>query len=425
MALNFGDPTSAIWRFSRHVGTLGGGRVVAALLSALWMIVAARSLTTAEFGDLAVLLAVGAIVIIIGDLGYPFLLADAVSRSGHLSASTLAYVIGRRVGVGLLAAVVGVVAYLVVSDADQPLVAILFAVSLISTVVYSSLTAGLRGLGSFSVEAANDVGSRVLVLVVGWLVLAGGGGVVGAVAVYAAVDVLSLVVIALAIRPRLSDSDTVDTSALGFRRAWPLSTGRLLAAFYNRGDTWLMAALRGPVDAALYAAPYRILDGLVLLPRSVGAVAVTHSGERRRAGQSFWPPWTVAAVAAATMAVVVLPLVVFAEPIVTTLFGEDYESAAPVFMVLAASAVPGSVVAVLSPLAGLSKGHAFAALMTGLAATSIVANLVVIPVAGPVGAAWVNLVLQVVLAAVMLWVFGRQRADESTSLIASPPRSGS
>jgi O-antigen/teichoic acid export membrane protein len=423
MSTESGEPALPLRRFARHVSTLGGGRVAAAFVSAAWMVVAARLLTTSEFGDLAVLLAVGAVVIVIGDLGYPFLLADAVSRSGQLSAATLAGVGRRRVVVGLVAAVVGSGLYLAVGSDRSPVIPLLFGVSLIATVVHSSVAAGLRGLGSFGPEAFSDVASRIGVLFVGWLVLASGGGVAGAVAVYAAADVLSLVGLTVVARRHLSPSDGIDLSLLSIRRTWPLSTGRLLAALYNRGDTWLLAALRSPADAGLYAAPYRVLDGLVLIPRAAGAVAVTHAGESLRLGRGFWAPRRIALVAAAAMTVVVTPLILAAEPIVLAVFGEDFREAGPVFAVLAASAVPGSIVAVLAPLGGVRRGRPFAGIMGVVVVVNLTANLIVIPIAGPIGAAWVTLGVQLALAAIMLVLFGGAAVMGAPTRAASePPR---
>jgi O-antigen/teichoic acid export membrane protein len=395
--------------------------VVAGLVSAGWMIVAARLLTTSEFGDLAVLLAVGAIAIVLGDLGYPFLLADAVSRSGHLSRATLVDVARRRAVVGLLAGVTAAAAYLLVGDDRTLLIPLLFGVSMAATVVHSSVAAGLRGLGSFGIEAVNDMASRIGVLIVGWVVLRAGGGLVGAVAVYAVADVVSLAALVLLVKPRLSREDGIDRSALGWRRTWALSSGRLLAALYNRGDTWLIAALRSPTDAGLYAAPYRVLDGLVLVPRAAGAVALTHAGESHRRGTTFWQPWKIAVVAAAAMLVVVTPLVAFAETIVVALLGTDYEEAAPVLAVLCLSAVPASIVAVLAPLGGVRRGRTFAGIMLVILAASLAANLLVIPWAGPLGAAWVNLGSQVALAVIMLGLLGRGSAVVPLTPTASVP----
>jgi O-antigen/teichoic acid export membrane protein len=408
-------------RFARSVSTHGGGKVIASLISALWMVVAVRELSTAAFGDLAVLVAVGAFMIIVGDLGYPFLLADAVSRAGAMSRQTLRFVAERRVLVGLVGAAVGAVAYLIAASDKNPLVPLVFGVSIIATIVHSSMAAGLRGLGSFGVEAANDIASRVGVFVLGWIVLNAGGGVLGAAAVYALADLVSLAVVWVALRPRLATRDDIELGLLTLRRTWPLSTGRVLGALYNRGDTWLLSTLRSSTDAAVYAAPYRILEGLVLLPRSAGAVAVTHEGETARAGRRSWAPWRLALTVAGGMTVVVVPLMVFSTTIVTTLFGSDYESSGPVFAVLAASAVPGSVVAILSPLGGLNRRHAFAGVMFGAVAASLAANLVVIPLAGPIGAAWVNLTLQGALAASMLGMFGSVSPNRVVKPGVDPP----
>ena len=392
------DTSGSAGRMVRSTAVLGGGRLVAAAISALWLVVAARRLSVGAFGDLAVLLAIGSVVAVMSDLGYPFLLSHEVSRSGRIGPATLRFVMRQRLRIGVLAAAAGAGAYLLVASDRQPLVVVLLAVSLVSTVVYSSISAALRGLHIFSFEASNEVLSRGAVLIVGWALLAAGGGLVAAVGVYAAADFGSMVVLtAIARRHVTPGDDGIDVERLRFRHNRHLTAGRSLAVLYARADTWMMALLRGASDAALYGVPYRLLDGLLLVPRSIGAVAVPHLArkESRRSVK------TIIVVSAGLAAVFSLPIAIFAGPLITTLFGHRYASSASTLSLLAASAIPGAAVMAALPVVGLRRPRPVARLLAAVLVVNVGLNLVAIPRYGPAGAAAVNLTTQLVLATLL------------------------
>jgi O-antigen/teichoic acid export membrane protein len=409
------DPRVAHGRFTGAVATLGGGRIAGALLSAAWLVVAARHLSVNAFGDLSVLLSIGAILTVVSDLGYPFLLSHAVAAAGMVSRRTLAHVVRRRLIAGLATASITAVLYLAVAGSNELAVPILFAVSMLATVVYSSITGALRGLGVYRAEALNETLSRGFVLAAGTLWLSAGGGLTAAVAVYAIADVVSLVTLVALTRRRVVDGeDGIDLDEFSFRRTAHLTTGRVLATIYYRADSWLMALMRGSAAAGLYAAPYRLLDGLLLLPRAVGAVVVSR-GSRDR-GSVSTPRFVGTTVLAAS--IVALPIIVFATPIVTFLFGNRYASAGPVLAVLAASSVPGAVAMAALPLVGIRFGRHLAHMMAIALAANIGLNLVVIPRFGPIGAASTTLACQLVLVVALVPAFVRARPSEPESTIA-------
>lgn len=406
-------------RLVRGTATLGGGRLAAAGLSAVWLVIAARTLPVAAFGDLAALLSVGGIFVVISDLGYPYLLSRAVATSGRVNRATVGVIIRRRLLVGLGTAGLTAVAYLVVATDHRLVVPVLYGVSVLATITYSSISAALRGLHVYRPEALNEVVSRAAVLVVGAALLAAGGGLVAAVGVYALTDVGSLVVMAVVLRRHTVDGpDGIDHDALRLRHHGHLTVGRTLAAAYFRSDIWLVSLFRGPIDAAHYGAPYRLLDGILLIPRAAGAIVAAHvpsdgpHPDRRR----------IAAGAAALTAAVAVPVALFATPIVTGLFGTRYEASGPVLMVLALSAIPGAVVMVLLPWAGLHAGRSTLRVVALALALNLGLNLAIIPIFGPIGAASTTLACQLALAWALLRVSragaaaARPRSEVATTI---------
>jgi O-antigen/teichoic acid export membrane protein len=396
--------------FARHAASLGGGRIVASLLSAVWLVIAARSLPVSEFGDLSILLAVGAILVTVGDLGLPFLLADSVARHGSVSWATVGSVIRRRLVAVAVGAAVTAAAYLAVASDGRLAVPLTFAVSMLATAAYSTVTAAMRGLGRFGIEAVNEVASRLAVLVAGWVWLAHGGGLLAAVVTYALADVVSLAAVAAVANRHLAPQDGIDPCELTTRRTVPVAGGRFLATLYYRVDLWLVGLLQGSTAAAGYGAPYRLLDGVLLLPRAMGAVAVTHAGERHRRGLSTQSPRKVALAAAAVVSLVAVPVMLFAGPVIRLTFGPRYGSSAPILAVLMAAAIPGAVANVLIPLVSVRQGRRFAVTVATAFAGNVLLNLALIPRYGALAAAWTTLACQLALAATLY------------RLLATPPR---
>ncbi|MDQ4133711.1 MAG: oligosaccharide flippase family protein [Actinomycetota bacterium] len=391
---------------------------MAALLSALWLVVAARQLPVVQFGDLAVLLSVGAVVVVIADLGLPFLLADAAARAGQVSRRTLRTVVVRRLVAGGVAALATMAFYLMVASDTRPSVPAVFALSILATTVHSSLMAGLRGLSRFGTEAVNDVVSRAGVLLVGWFWLAHGGGLLAAVTVYAAADVTSVLVLgALARRWAVDGDDGIDLARMRLRGMLVFSAGRLLAVLYYRADVWLVALFGGPAAAARYAAPYRVLDGLLLMPRAMGSVSVTHAAVEGAGGSARPLTSRLALGALGSVAVIAIPLMMFPGPAMTTAFGTRYADSAPILAVLMASALPGAVVMALVPVTALRHARRFTATMALALSVNVGLNLLLIPRYGPLAAAWTTLLCQLGLAVVLVRAH-RRTARESP---ADPP----
>jgi len=388
--------------FLRNAASLASGRVAAAGFSAVWLVIAAQELPVGEFGDLLTLMSVSAIVITVSDLGLPFLLAHAVARSGKVSWSTILAAAHRRMAACAIAVVVNIAAYLVVAENKSLVVPATFSISLLATSIYSTMTGAMRGLGRFSVEATNEIASRLAVLAAGWLWLTNGGGLMAVVIVYVAADVASLVAITAVVARHVSPDDAVDLSSITHRRNTPTAIGRLLAVLYYRVDLWLVAMLRGSEAAGLYGAPYRILDGCLLLPRAVGAVVVTHAGRRSEEGRSTQSPTAIAAVAAVVVAVVAIPGILLADAIVRITFGERYDASVPILQVLLLSAVPGAIANVLAPLASVRDGRRFARSMASALAANLALNALLLSAHGPIAAAWATLFCQSALA-IGLW----------------------
>lgn len=406
-------PAPEVLRSGRQTAVIAAGRVVAAGLSALWFVIAARQLTLGEFSDLALVLAVGSALYFLADAGYSPLLSVHVAQLGSIQPAALLDAIRRRLVGCILALVILVPGYLAASEDSSVVVPLVFFGSLAGNAVHGSITASFRALGHSTLEAMNEITSRALMVAAGWWVLHAGGGVVGAVAVFSGVDLLSAVVLGLVAVQwcRRNPSPPLPLPNLGWRATVPITVGSGFSTIYGRLDSWLVGLLGAGGSVGLYAAAYRITDSVRLPAHAAGAVLLA---DAQRAGKEG--PALARRRACRYAAVMVLPgilLVVVAEPLMRTLFGTDFAVAAPVLRILALSVVASAVVSVLGPFVAVRGGNRFAISVGAVTSVNLVANFLLIPHLGAAGAAWANLLSESVLACLFLWVIsdggGRER----------------
>lgn len=405
-------------------GALATGRIGAACLSAVWFVVAARHLSLAEFGSLALLLSLGLMLTIVADLGLSMLLSGAVAARPDVARDATLLVIRKRLPWAALAATVTGLAYAVAGGREALAVSLLFGISTIATAVYSSFTATFRAQRHAAYDGANELVSRVVVLGCGWAVLQAGGGLVGAVATYAAVDVGSLVVLSFVfVSSTRGRHGHVDPEALSLRRAATLGGAGVVGTVYSRLDTWLVALLRGDTAVARYGAAYRVFDGLLLPATAVSALSIPHvSGSegfelRRRLMR-------LASLATITTLPLALGAFAFSDELLDLVFGGKYAASSGALQILAIAAIPSAVVLALLPPIALRSVRAVVALGVALVA-NLVANLLLVPSYAGTGAAWATLGCQLLLAGWLIGESGRLCAPQSTRAATGLPVSSS
>lgn len=379
---------------------LAAGRVLAAGVSAAWFVVAARELSVPDFGSLALLLGIGLMLAVLADAGLSNLLADVVATEPRAARPATAYIVRVRLALALptSAAVVG--AYVVAGGSGSWTVPAVFAVSIFSTTIYSSFGAVFRATGRAAIDGGNEVVSRVFVLAAGWAVIVAGGGLLGAVAVYASADALSALVLGIVFRVVTSHPpEPVPAGALALRRAGALGVTNVIGNVYYRLDLWLLALIKTPRTVARYSAAYRIFDGFLLPATAVAALAVPYTTQLagRELVHRLHRLAFLAFVSSIPGTVVGL---VFAEPLLRLVFGPPYAAGAEAFRILlVAVPVSACVLALLPPLA--LRSVRTIPMMAVALVVNLVANLALIPGYGATGAALATLAGQVLLLAML------------------------
>jgi O-antigen/teichoic acid export membrane protein len=379
---------------------LAAGRIAAAAISMLWFIVAARGLSVDDFGSLALLLGLGLMLGFLADLGLANLVEDVVAHQPGTARRAVARVIAQRLMLAGPTALLVAAAYVVADGEGSWSVPAVFAVSIFATAVYSTFTAAFRALGRAGIDGANEVCSRLLVLALGWSVLAAGQGLLVVVTVYAVADCCSAIGLGVVFaRVTRGATESPAPHALSPRRAFGLGATGILGSLHQRIDTWLLALLRSQGAVARYAAAYRLFDGLLLPATAVSALSIPQTAglanaELRRRLVRLGGLATAVSLPGAVL------VLVFAEPILRVVYGSEYEAAAEPLRILAVTVpVSACVLALLPPLALRSARMAGA--MAAALVLNVAANLLIIPGYGTSGAALATLAGQVLLLALL------------------------
>jgi O-antigen/teichoic acid export membrane protein len=189
-------------------------------------------------------------------------------------------------------------------------------------------------------------------------------------------------------------------------RSLPLGAAAVAITIYYSVDTVLLGLFRGADEVAYYAAAYRILLPVISLAGVVGTVAIPRLSLLVASDVAAGEGEVVDL--ARPMILLGLPVAVggalAAEPIIRLVYGPDFLPAVDAFRILVwsiATVYCNAAFAFLL-LARGGDGRYLAAVSTG-AVANICLNVIVIPVAGMIGAAVVTMVSEVTVLALLLW----------------------
>ena len=388
--------------FLHQLGRLGAGRIGGAIASALWFVAVVHHLDPSEVGDLALLLSLSAIFGLVADGGYSIVLQAVVAAAPGSSASALSAVRRRRFPLGLVAAALTGSIWLGTANDPDVRVALVFAVSIIATTVYSSAGITMRALGHAGVEGANETISRAAVLAVGWWLLARHGGVLSAAVVYALADLISAIVLTALFRARFgSRVGPVDMHAFAPRRMAPVFLAAALGTAYFRIDLLMVHVIKGAPDAAYYATVYRVFES-VMLPAGVVAALVLPTVFTVDPEQRARVALRIAAGAVALTLAGGVFIEVFAPTLLRVVFGADYAAGSAALRVLGAATVVTAVSTVLAQVHAVWRPVRLAMIWLVALVANVGLNLVLIPHFAAAGAAWATLLCQLGIAIVLI-----------------------
>lgn len=381
-------------------GALGllAGRAAGALLATVWLVVAARAFDASTFGRLAVVLGIGTVASVVAEGGFPVLVAHAIGAEPARARAVVRSALRARMPLAAGAAGFTALAGFLVWGSTGGAVGLAYGGWIIASAVQTTVGPAQRALGSVGSEALGEVFSRAAALGVGVPLLAIWSSPVAVTIAYAVGTTTAAVGLAISFRS-CAPAPAGDSWAVSGRQSATLSLVAVVATLYNRMDVWLLAALATSTEAGVYAAAYRLYEGLVLPGPAFGALLVPAVAQARGAVLARRTVIRHVVFAASMTAVGAVVAAGMAPLIVNQLFGPRYEAATSALRVLAVAAVPATVLAVVAPLASLRLRRAGVPIYVGGLVGTTLLNVALIPAFGADGAAGAMVVSQTALAA--------------------------
>ena len=383
-------------------------RVVNLALGVIVTAVLARTLGKAGFGQWSTILLISPLVGLFMDLGLSATtvreaVADPDNEGEWISALFVVQAV-----MAVPATIVSLVVVVALHESTQMLVAGLVLLALIPLslggVVGTVYRIHIRNSVPMAALTLNSIAWTIAVVVIKQT---GGSLIALAIAMTAitAATTLGQAVIALRLvslqRPR---RQTV-RRLLGV--GTPLALATVLVIAYGRIDQFLVFTIAGSDEAGLYGAVYRIFDSWAFIPGSLLttlAPVLAASWPRDRARLLRTSRLALEYLTIGSLGIVAFTIGT-AEPLVRTLFGKDFDAAAPALPVLAGAFVMMSYGYLTDNLLlVMDKQRKLLAIAIGGLVVNLAANFILIPRYGFMGAAWTTLATETIVegAAVVL-----------------------
>jgi O-antigen/teichoic acid export membrane protein/glycosyltransferase involved in cell wall biosynthesis len=382
-------------------------KVVSALATAWWTILAARALLPASYGDLAIAVSLVEIGSLLTDIGVQSVATRELAGVSERGArSLLGTVIYLKLLLGI--ASVGVVFAL------ASVLPFYIEVSRLMLVLGPSLIfTGLSSLG-LMFRLRTSYGYLLVIALVSALAGSAAAFIVylyqGSAILFAAVDLgataisglLTITVVMIRFRPSLRPRPRQLRKLLA--TALPLGLASILNIMYYRLDVPLLGLLTSSIQVAIYTSAYRFLDVLTLLPASLQAVSLPQMSALYKQGirglaiyaQNYLD---LAVIGGPTLGLVLSASAPYA---LHLLYGGRYDVAAPTLQVLAWAGAATLVTNVFTPLMiAINKSRAMILVTLVGLAVNLGLNLLLIPHLGPLGSAYATLATEFAVIGVM------------------------
>jgi len=384
------------------------GRIVGVALGVGVAAILTRSLDVSTFGRLSLVLALVGVAGTAGDFGLTQVaVRDMASRPEERPALLGSLVTLRLlVGAVLTAGVVGAVV-LMTPDGSSRVMGVLIA-----------LTVPIGALAALQAGAQARLRPELMTMVtlgqgLAWLAFVALLAAVGASPAWYGAGFLAAAMIQAALawivlRPVSSVSWGLGRGVAGplVRSALPLGLAGLFVTAYYRIDGVILYQLKGPEQAAYYAAAYRFLDVLQLFPATALIVLLPLLASLGRHGEEQRRQRVIQATLV-LLGVVALPIVVggmlISGRLVDLLYGARYHPSGELLAVLLPvflSICLGYVFTAILIAAKRLWPYALVALVAAVA--NLASNLVLIPRYGAEAAAWTTLATEVPVTIAMV-----------------------
>ncbi|HEX3424970.1 MAG TPA: oligosaccharide flippase family protein [Acidimicrobiales bacterium] len=368
---------------------LGAAQVLGGLVTVGWLAIAAHELTKAQVGDLTYIVTLGGLVGLGTDLGVPLALAKVACDHDRLDRGAVYAAVARRLTAGWLAAIILIAVWSSGHHSAHWWLAAIYGVSVVVSTVTSSALAALRGRAIGIVEAGYQLASQVVLAAGALIALQLGAGLYGVIITYVAVDAAGALVVPRVAQRYIKIDDTVEPaerSALALRATLPLVTAEVLGNAYERIDIALLGVLKGTAAVASYVVAYKLYDTVLLPAKAIAASAIAAAGRGVLTDGRAVAKGLIQRTLSLTVPLVIV-VAVAAQTVLSAVFGRGYAKDSVTLVLLLASAIPGAVLVVITPIVLLAERRLVVRWTAAGLVANILANLVLVPLTGIRGAA--------------------------------------
>jgi O-antigen/teichoic acid export membrane protein len=405
----------SIGRIVRNSAYLLAAQAPIQAVNAVYIVLLARWLGREAFGVYAAIWTILSFFATLGEQGLALYITRDIAREPDLASNRLSngLAVGLMLGVASSAAM-AVLALLLGYPPSVVGLAALVGIALWLRNPWSVLAGGFNAFQKMGVSSALMVAMSVTNAVVGLTCLVAGWGLVGVVvgAIVANAATLSLAAwLAHRDLPRIS---ALCVSRSEIRRllcaSLPFGARALLGIVYFRADVVMLSVLAGFEAAGLYQSAYKVLELAIMLPGALNlalypVLSALHGGSRDRLRAVFEQQ-------SVYLAAIGLPLAAFlvwlAHPLISLLYGAEYESTVPILQWLAVAVLLAYLNAPLISVATSSDFQVEVTVRNMVAlVVNIGLNLLLIPPLGGQGAALAMIGSEIVLFVALLPLVSR------------------
>gem|GEM_PF-6966286 len=381
------------------------GRLVSKLAIVVFLVLAARLLTKAEYGLYSYVLVLAGTFAILADPQVTVIAGRDVASGRHGAAASYWAAFPVVVATGILAALAMLAFALVAPGPGETLGVLLVACGYVVFNRLSNLGLDmLRAVGRIGTEAVIETAGTVLLIAGATAVAAGGLGVTAVLLVFM-VHAISVAVVCHVVlrgevgRPRRSSrAHRRELVRTGIK----LAAGAGGTAIATRGPLIVLGVAGSAGAVATFSAGMRFADALYMLAITAGqallpSIAAMRSTDPARAPRLVRKAMALATAGGAALALAVAP---FGTQITSLVFGDAYASSGPLMSAMMVS-VPFMGIMWISwfALCAYRRERDVLVVAAVCAPLCLLAAVLVIPGAGARGAAWVYVGATALLAA--------------------------
>ncbi len=394
--------------------------VVSKSVTLIVTVVAARTLSTADFGVLAIAMTTGWLLSVASDAGLPLFLArEAAQPTGgrQLSLESVRRVVRIRSMFGAVALASSMAIALIVVPRASVLTFVLIVCAQLATAVVDTLSHAYRGIGRSDIESLLMLVVRITTGVLAVTLLLISPSLLGLAVVFAALPLAALLVslgISARVFPRGTAGEVLDLSARRFAGdIGPIGAGILVSAIYFRCDVYFVEWWHGIDTVGVYNAAFRVVEALRLFPAAVLAVAFPALCRAR----DVRPVRHLSVLLVVGGGLLTSLLVLAAPTLLEVLYGPRFIEAGPALQILAL-ALPLFFMnyALTHQVIAWQGQHAYLAITLIALVTNLAGNVMLIPTQGMIGAAAATLATEIAVSVGCVVTLMRMRrpADQAS-----------